>query len=167
LARRSARYNGVARRFVVLSGDFRTPLDPGFREPFDWVTGSPPYLTGSEGRRSLHPQRGPCRFEDRGGIDAYLHAAATYARPGAGVTWVHASRYTELSLAAADAHGLGEVRCRPVIFREGRESLISLFEARVGSPWSLLRERPLLVRDTAGEWSEEFRFVREEMGFPV
>ncbi|HSH71227.1 MAG TPA: methyltransferase [Deferrisomatales bacterium] len=165
LARRSARFNGVAARCTIHDGDLREfRLDGGCG--VDWVTGSPPYLTPAEGRRSDRPQRGPCRFEDRGGVEAYLQAASRLGRPGAGVSWVHADRYLDQNIAATIASGLGRVRHRSVLFREGRDSLIRLFEAKVGEPWSVAEDTPLVVRTASGEWSAEYREVRRDMGFP-
>ncbi len=167
LARRSLRYNGADRRAEIRWGDIR---DPGvFREGerFDLVTGSPPYLAPAEGRRSPLAQRGPCRFEDRGGVDAYLAAAAARLAGGGTVVWVHATRHLEASLAAARRAGLRSVGLRRVVFREGKPSLICLFRADPEGPAGVTEEPALVVRDRQGRWSGEFRGVRREMGFPV
>lgn len=167
LARRSLRYNGAAERAVVVEGDFRDPdlLEPALR--FHSITGSPPYLGACEGRRSDHPQRGPCRFEDRGGAEAYLGAAAVRLDVGGLFTWVHATRRAAEVLEAADGAGLRAVQWRNVVFREGHESLISVFSAGRGDRWSAHREEDLVVRRADGTWSEGYRGVRLAMGFPA
>ena len=167
LARRSIRYNGADRRAEVRHGDLRDPgvFRPG--ERFDLVTGSPPYLAPAEGRRSPLVQRGPCRFEDRGGVDAYLATAAARLAPGGTVVWVHATRYLETNLAAARRAGLRAVGLRRVVFREGRPSLICLFRADSEGPAGVAEEPALVVRDREGRWTGAFREVRREMGFPV
>lgn len=167
LARRSLRYNGVEDRAEVRRGDFRDPtvFRPG--ERFDLVTGSPPYLSAGEGRRSAAPQRGPCRFEDRGSAGDYLQVAGERLSEGGTAVWVHASRYREANLEAARAAGLARLRLRPVVFREGRESLITLFCARRGPPEPPLEEAPLVVRTAAGTRSSEYSLVRQELGFPA
>ncbi len=165
LARRSARYNGVDGRAEIRTGDLRAPgvLGPG--ERFDLVTASPPYLPRGTGRRSTLPQRGPCRFEDRGGTADYLGVAARHLAPGGTVTWVHATRYRHENVAAATVAGLGRVRCRPVVFREGKDSLVTLFRAEPGDG---VRDDPaLVVRGADGRWTDAFRAVREAMGFPA
>lgn len=167
LARRSARYNGAADRIAIHEGDLRTFAAPTGRASFDLVTGSPPYLLPSEGRRSLGPQRGPCRFEDRGGVRGYLAAAARHLRPEGLVAWVHAARYRDANLEAAREAGLGNLEWRPVVFREGRTPVIAVFRARRGG-WTQPGEGPpLFVRREDGEFSEEYRRVRDEMGFPA
>jgi tRNA1(Val) A37 N6-methylase TrmN6 len=166
LARRSLRYNGAAHRADVRCADFRSTGALAPSERFDLVTGSPPYLAANEGRRSDRPQRGPCRFEDRGDERGYLAAAAAHLAPRGVVAWVHATRYTKRNIEAAAATGLGLVRVRRVVFRKPRESLISLFTARLGHPGPVEEEPPLVIRRTDAEWSEEYREIRREMGFP-
>ncbi|NOY43935.1 MAG: methyltransferase [Deltaproteobacteria bacterium] len=168
LARRSVRYNGIEGRAEIRVGDFRDPgvFDAG--ERFDLVTGSPPYLAPGEGRRSSLPQRGPCRFEDRGGARDYLRAASARLEAEGIVVWVHATRYRHENVAAAVEAGLGRIAVRPVVFREGRKSLISLFWASQGAAPARVEEEPaLVVRGADGVWSDEYRRIRTEMGFPA
>ncbi len=167
LARRSVRYNGIGGRAEIRVGDFRDPgvFRPG--ERFDLVTGSPPYLVPGEGRRSSLPQRGPCRFEDRGGARDYLGTASARLAAGGIVAWVHATRYRDENVAAAVEAGLGRIVVRPVVFREGRESLISLFYASQNPARSVEDEPALVIRRADGGWSDEYRRVRAEMGFPA
>ncbi|WP_461393309.1 tRNA1(Val) (adenine(37)-N6)-methyltransferase [Deferrisoma sp.] len=167
LARRTARYNGVADRVEIRHRDFRGPDAFGAGERFDLVTGSPPYLEPGEGTRSSLPQRGPCRFEDRGGIEGYARVAAERLGEGGLFVWVHATRYRDGNLQAAEAAGLGRITLRPVVFRQGRESLISLFCASRSDRLVVEEERPLTVRAADGTWTEEYRAVRREMGFPA
>jgi len=167
LARRSLRYNGVDERAEIRHGDFRDPnvFRPG--ERFDLVTATPPYLAPGEGRRSPAPQKGPCRFEDRGGIREYLKVAATCLEPGGTAVWVHATRHRDRNVETARAAGFGEVAVRPVVFREGKPSLISLFRAVLDGRPCVVDEAALMVRGGDGNWSGAFRRVRLEMGFPA
>lgn len=167
LARRSLRYNGADGRAEVRSADLRSAEALAPDERFDLVTGSPPYLEHGEGRRSDRPQRGPCRFEDRGGVADYLAAASAHLAPGGVAAWVHATRYRAGNLAAAAAAGLGSIAVREVRFRQGRESLISLFTARAGGSSPLREEEPLVIREDDGRWSAAYRRTRAAMGFPA
>jgi tRNA1(Val) A37 N6-methylase TrmN6 len=167
LAARSLRYNGAQDRAEVHVGDLRLFNLPG--ASFDLATGSPPYFVGEEGRRSDLPQRGPCRFEDRGGARDYLAAAARHLAPGGRMAWVHLTRCTEENLAAARDAGFYSVSLRPVVFREGKPSLITLFLARREGEGTEPRlvEPPLVVRDAAGCHTREYRSIRQIMGFPT
>ncbi len=167
LARRSLRYNGADGRAEIRHGDFRDPdvFQPG--ERFDLVTATPPYLVPGEGRRSPVPQKGPCRFEDRGGIRDYLRVAAARLEPGGTAVWVHATRHRTQNVEAARAAGFGQITVRPVVFRKGKPSLISLFRAVLDGRLCVRDEAVLVVRDRDGKWSETFRRARQEMGFPA
>lgn len=165
LAARSLRFNGVSDRASVRWGDFRDGTLPE-GATFELVTGSPPYLTHGEGRRSPRPQRGPCRFEDRGGVRDYLEKAKRHLAAQGVAVWCHATRYAEANLAAAQEVGFGTVEWKSVIFREGKESVISLFRARPG-PGGARAEDPLIVRTADGALSPEYTRVRAELGFPA
>ena len=80
LARKSSIYNGISDRFEIRAGDLRMDAPRG--ADFDLVTGSPPYFDVTAGVVSDRPQRGPCRFEQRGGVEAYGAAAAGALAPG-------------------------------------------------------------------------------------
>lgn len=168
LAERTVRYNGIEGRAEIRPGDLRSPGVLGPDEQFDLVTASPPYLTPGEGRRSDEPQRGPCRFEERGGVEDYLRVAAGHLKPEGTIVWVHATRYAEANRRAAITVGIPWVESREVVFREGKPSLISLFrggllpaEGAQGAP------PPLVVRRLDGSWSREYREIRGQMGFPA
>lgn len=171
LARRSLEHNGASGRAQIRHGDLRDPRVLMTGELFDLVTGSPPYLVPSEGRRSASPQRASCRFEDRGGIRSYLEVAARHLAPGGDVVWCHATRYTDANRTAARNAGLSGFVRREVLFREGRESLISLFRAQKGGKWqwreSAADEPALVIRDRDGRWGAEYREIRRRMGFPA
>jgi hypothetical protein len=80
LAEKSVLWNGVADRVQIVAGDLRevAPRAPDF----DVVTGSPPYFDASAGVVSALPQRAPCRFELRGGVEGYVQAMAAALRLG-------------------------------------------------------------------------------------
>jgi tRNA1Val (adenine37-N6)-methyltransferase len=162
LARRSIAGNGVADRCSVALGDFRE-LRPA---PLaDLVTGTPPYFPRGTGVESGHPQRAACRFEHRGGIEAYCAAAAAALAP-AGVFAVCAPAVQLDRVApAAAAAGLAIIVRQDVVPRAGKPPLFSLF-AMQRAAGALQWEAPLVVRDSRGRRTEEFVHLRGEMGMP-
>ncbi len=82
LARKSARFNGLAERFEIREGDFREPGAVRDGELFDLITGSPPYFPPGTGVESGHPQKVACRFELRGSVADYCSTAAKHLAPG-------------------------------------------------------------------------------------
>ncbi len=166
LSRRSAAYNGIDGRIDLRLGDFRDPAVLPERAAFDVVTGSPPYFREDEGRVSDRPQRGPCRFELRSGVEDYVAAAARALAQG-GVFGLVMPTFAEARIdAAAAADGLAVVDRLHVAFKQGRPAALVLCALqRAGAP--VAASRPALVlRDTDGRRSEAFRAVRRAMGFP-
>lgn len=163
MARRSVAWNGADERCAIHDGDLRqaAALLAG-EAPFDLVTGTPPYFPPGTGTESGKIQCAPCRFEHRGGVEAYCAAAAALLAP-AGVFALCLPDEARVARAAA-AHGLVVVRQRAVIPRAGKPPLFSLFTlARTGEREVL---PPLVVRDERGNRTDDFIAVRAAMGMP-
>ncbi len=164
LARKSAEYNGISDRYDARLGDLRTDApDTG---DFDLVTGSPPYFDERAGVVSDRPQRGPCRFEQRGGVEDYCAAAAKAVAPGGRVVLVMATAGRERVFAGAEAAGLGVRRLRPIVFKAGRAPMIDLIALALG-PGPCATEGELVVRAADNHRTDEMRAVRLAMGFPA
>jgi tRNA1Val (adenine37-N6)-methyltransferase len=167
LARRSLRWNGIAGRAEIHAGDFRDPDVLGDAASFDLVTGTPPYFPIGAGPESARVQRGPCRFEHRGGIEAYAAAARPRLAPGAPFVGCVAWNQRERVEPAARNAGLVLVRWREVVPRQGKEPLLCLFAMRAAaSAERLVALAPLVVRDARGRRTEEFMAVRRALGMP-
>jgi tRNA1Val (adenine37-N6)-methyltransferase len=173
LAARSARWNGVEDRYTILAGDLRE-VAPTTAD-FDLVTGSPPYFDPAAGVVSDGPQKGPCRFELRGGVEDYCAAAARAVRPGGRVVLVMASAGRGRVVAGATAAGLVVESWCPVVFKAGREPMIDLFslslrpaaggaEGRAGLAGTA--DPPLVLRAADNERTPAFRAIRRVMGYP-
>lgn len=176
LARKSVAWNGLADRFRLYLGDLRDPSVLAAEEPFDLVTGSPPYFPEGTATPAVHRQAVPARIEVRGSVSDYAEAAARILRAGGVFAFVFPTLQRERALDALSAHGLVLLRSREVVFKEGEPSLISLFAASraadlppsftrpsIGKPWA---EPPLIIRDREGRVHPEYATVRLGFGFP-
>jgi tRNA1(Val) A37 N6-methylase TrmN6 len=165
LARRSIRYDGVAARCEVREGDLRDPaaLPGDFQAAL--VTGTPPYFPRGTGTESELPHARPCRFEVRGGVEAYLEAAARWLGPGAPAVLCSAALERARVDAAATAAGLHRRDRLEVIPREGKAPLVLVDTFTAASGPST--ERRLTVRDRALQWTPEFAAVRTAFGMPL
>jgi tRNA1Val (adenine37-N6)-methyltransferase len=164
LAVRSLAWNGISSRARIVLGDFRHTSIEG---TFELVTGTPPYFPVGTGPQSDNVQRAPCRFEHRGGIEAYCAAAAPLLADGAPFVaceaWIQRDR---VEPAAHDA-GLRLVRWRDIVPKAGKTPLLSVFAMRRKDQAEPLRvDPPLIVRDQLGRRSDEFRLIRAAMGMP-
>jgi tRNA1Val (adenine37-N6)-methyltransferase len=164
---RSIRFNGAGGRIDLRRGDLRdAKLVPESRA-FDLVTGSPPYFDEAAGVVSDRPQRGPCRFEQRGGVEGYAAAGARALAEHGVMAIVHTWAERERVERAAGEAGLDVVATRPVAFREGREPHLGLYElAHRGARARAPAPEALVIRDARDARSGEYSAAREWMGFP-
>lgn len=123
MARRSIAWNGVEARCAVVDGDLRAGALPA--EPrFELVTGTPPYFPEGTGTQSGKPHAAPCRFEHRGGVEAYLTAAAARLTPAGRFVICSAALTRERVGDAARALGLQHLARLTVVPREGKPALV-------------------------------------------
>ncbi len=166
LARRSLRYNGLTERVNVFEGDLRTFDFGGLAlRGFDLITGTPPYFIDGTGPVSTRPQRGPCRFEHRGGPADYILAAHQLLNPDGTLVLCCGPTQTEALAAAATTCGLQIENELSVIGRPGRPTRFFVFTLshKANHPKS---HETLVVRDEEGQWTPAFRVLRTAMGMP-
>ncbi len=162
MARRSLRWNEVVDRVEVRDGDLRQFSDD---EGFDLVTGTPPYFPIGTGVESTRPQCSPCRFEHRGGVEAYIDAMARVMKPGGRAVLCQGTvQAFRVAPAVADA-GLFIETQLDVIPREGKPVLINLYVLSC-TPNAAMKQQSLVVRSKSGQWTDDFRSVRRELGMP-
>lgn len=166
LARRTARYNGVSARVTYREGDLREGLYG--LAPFELITGSPPYWDPADGTLSDGPQKAPCRFELRGGVEAYCEAAERLLTPEGVFVVVFDGRQRARLERAARESGLAVQRYRDVVSKEGRAPLIAV--AALGRPGALpdacMDDGALVLRTRDGARTDAFRALRARMGMP-
>ena len=164
MGRRSIRYDGVEARCRILDGDLRDPSVLPADARFELVTGTPPYFPRGTGTESALPHAMPCRFESRGGVEDYLLSAARWlSGEGRAVVCSAALEAPRVGPAAAAA-GLHVLEHLAVVPREGKAPLV-MVDVFAHAP-SQRRDSTLTVRNASGQWTPEFRGVREAMGMP-
>jgi tRNA1(Val) A37 N6-methylase TrmN6 len=134
---------------------------------FDLVTGTSPYLRPGTATEPRGIQRGPCHFEQRGGVEEYCAAAARLVAPkGRFVTCAAAAQVERVVRAAAMA-GMVVERRRDVIPREGKGALFSVYCLRRASEVDEVSvDGPLIVRDANWRRTPACIAMRQAMGMP-
>lgn len=176
LAKKSVRYNGLEGRFRLLHGDLRNVSLFENEEPFDLVTGSPPYFPPGTATAATHDQAVPARIEVRGDVTGYAATASKILAPGGLFAFVFPTIQRERAVEGLREANLILIRSREIIFKEGEPSVISLFAAiraedlpvsftqpRPGKPFA---EPPLIIRDRNGHTHPEYAAIRLSFGFP-
>lgn len=136
--------------------------------PADLITGSPPYFPIGTGVPSPDPQRFACRFETRGGVEAYCESAARLLAPHGLFTLVFIAREAERVQAAAERSGL--VECARSLWKtreDHHEPFLSVHA--LCHPTSQYAQRDAFdfggaVRAKNGEYTESYQEVRRLMG---
>jgi tRNA1(Val) A37 N6-methylase TrmN6 len=154
--------NGLTERFKLMPGDLR---DSGLNRRFGLVTSSPPYYQENEGPVSPNADKAGVRFELHGSIEDYCRTAAAHLEPGGIFTTVYPFQYRLRVLHAARGCGLSLEREVRVIPREGKQPLLSLFVMSRGGAGGAEQEE-LVIRRADHLFTEAFRRVRQEVGFP-
>jgi tRNA1Val (adenine37-N6)-methyltransferase len=143
---------------TAIYGDLR---EVGLEGQFELITGSPPYIPEGKGIASSNSQRAHARIELRGDVFDYCRAAARVLSPDGAFCFCHAAIDPRPDRAITAA-GLTLVRRVDVFFRRGREPTIALFEARRSGARG--PDESVVVREDDGEWTEQYRSIRERMG---
>jgi tRNA1(Val) A37 N6-methylase TrmN6 len=107
----------LSARARAIFGDLRTETPKLEAGAFDLVTGTPPYLPLGTATPSPDGQRAAARIELRGGIEAYLAAAAHAVSPTGSVVVCADGRTPERTRDAARAAGLVVVGVLHVLAR--------------------------------------------------
>lgn len=145
----------------IESGDFRQ-LRPDL-ESFGLITGSPPYFPLGTGSLPADPQRRACRFEARGGIEAYCETAAAYLAPGARFYAVFQSTWDQRVLDAAAAANLHLTARLDAHMRSDRQApFLTVYELSK-APESCVQEN-FAIRDEKGEITAAYQQARSFMG---
>lgn len=166
LARRNVALNGLEGRVTVVHGDLREVTRAWPHEAAELVTGTPPYFPVGSALPSADAQRTAARLELRGGVEAYLSAAARVLAPGGRAVVCGDGRRPDRVLTGAAAAGLAPLRRVEVFGRAGvAHPLLSVWTlgwASEGTP--ALEVEPLVVRDAAGVQTDAARRMRQFFG---
>ncbi|MGB5374693.1 MAG: methyltransferase domain-containing protein [Polyangiales bacterium] len=146
----------------VRHADFRE-IDFG-GEPYDLITGSPPYFPLDAGVLPEDPQRRACRFEQRGGVEVYVEAAARALGERARLYVVFQTRWSERVSTAAAEHDLHlSGRADFSTRADRREPFLTVFELS-RQPAEVAHRVHCSVRDADGRISSEYQRIRQELG---
>jgi len=153
--------NGVGARVHPHHGDLRELALP---ETFPLVTGSPPYFDPSAGVVPADSQKAHARFELRGDVRDYAHAARRHLEPAGVFVFCFPWQQRARVVPALEAAGFALVRSRDVVPRAGLEPLFSVYAARLGThPHEV--EPPFVVRDAAGTPTPMYLAMRRRFGW--
>ena len=146
----------------VRHSDFRD-FDFG-GERYDLITGSPPYFPLDAGVLPDDPQKRACRFEERGGVEAYLETATRAMGEQSRFYLVFQTRWTERVTESAARHDLYLSGQADFSTRADKpDPFLTVFEFSRQPVVAPQRFR-CAVRDTDGAITPEYERARRELG---
>jgi len=128
LLQRNVARSGYAPRVHIQHGDLRdAELLAGFGGTFELISGTPPYFPPDAALDAEDEQRAYARIEYRGGVEAYIGAAAPLLSPSGALVLCGDARVGERTTLASRAAGLSlHARC-DVVARAGSLPLFSVW----------------------------------------
>ena len=163
LAQRTVLLNGLEDRVTLFHNDLRDNgwFDEG--QLWDVITGSPPYFPLGTAVVSPHPQRAGARMELCGHVGDYVKRAAQLLSEEGIFSLCHVAGDPRALDSIRDS-GLVCLSKLDVVFREGKAPTITLYAcARKGGA---REDGVFTIRDSSGEFTEEYLAMRREMGMP-
>ncbi len=166
---------GPLGRVTIARGDFREPecmaaVSRALPKGVDLVTGTPPYQPPGSGTVSPDPQRAHARVELRGGVEAYLQAAARVLAPSGALVVCADARTPERVERAAEGCALAPVARLDVVPAAGKGALFSvwtLLPAAATASMTFVRAPDFVARDAAGRRSAQALALRRFFDLPV
>lgn len=159
LAERNMEINALGQRSRIVLGDIRRHRELFRAGSFDLVAANPPYFPVGSGAPSPDPERRAARGESACTLEELCAAAAFLCRTGGGVFLVHRpERLSELFCAMTDA-GIEPKRLRLVCNTAEAAPSLVLAEGRRGGRPGLRIEPPLILKDPAGQESDEVKRI--------
>lgn len=165
LLTRNVARSGYGQRIVVRHGDLRDrELLASFGGAFDLISGTPPYFPPEAALDAEDEQRAYARIEYRGGVEAYIAAAAPLLAHDGALVVCGDARALQRTTSACEHEGLAlHSRC-DVIARAGSLPLFSIWTARK-VPVASCHVTTLTLRGPDGEPTRDAALLREFSGF--
>lgn len=168
LLERNVARSGFAARIWIHHGDFRgASSELAARGPFDLVTGTPPYWPIERCVAAADAQREFARVERRGGVEAYIEAAAPVLAERGTLVLCGDARSDARVHAAATAARLTVVETHDVIPKAGKRALFSVWALRHGADAITSSKRTFTLRTERGGTTPDADALRVFSGFPA
>ena len=162
--------NQLSTRVTLVHGDLRERVgEPPLVGPFDLITGTPPYVPPGKATPSTDAQRAYARQEYRGGVEAYLSAAATALAPNGRLVVCADARFPERVSEYAASVGLRLLRILEAIPRADKKApLFSVFtlKPRHAADDETVEVSRFVARDAEGARSHAYLDLRAYFGLP-
>lgn len=162
MALRSVRYNGLEDKIDIIQGDIKEASSLFKKSSFDVVTSNPPYMNDNHGIKNPDMPKAIARHEILCTLEDVVREATLLLRPGGRFYMIHRPhRLTEL-IVTLKSHKLEPKRIQFVHPYVNKEANMVLIESVRGGRSMIKVEKPLIVYEEAGKYTEE---IHKTYGF--
>ena len=167
LIRRSVEENGLADRITPVQADLcdlerLTELVPG--EKMDMVTVNPPYYRENSGKERLSEAQRLARHEIACDLEQVVAAAAALLKYGGVLKMCHLPERLAEVFYRMKLRKIEPKRLTLVYNKAGEKPWLALIEGKKGGRTGLVIEKPLVMRQENGEYTEELLKIYETAG---
>lgn len=159
MARRSVVYNGLEKDIEIRTGDIREAAAIFGRASFSVVTCNPPYMTGSHGLVNPHLPKAIARHEVLCTLEDVISQAAQVLEPRGRFYMVHRPFRLAEIMGLMMKYQLEPKRMRLVYPYVDKEPNMVLIEGLLGGNPRITVEKPLIVYERAGVYTDEIREI--------
>ncbi len=155
LARRSVSLNHLEDRIRIVQGDIKDASNLFGASSFDVIVTNPPYLADGKGPAGDNDEKAAARHETRCDLADVLRAGEELLPRGGHFFMVHRSWRLSEIIARMSEYGIEPKRIRLVYPFADREANLVLIEGVRGGKPGLTVEKPLIVYEKPGKYTEE------------
>lgn len=159
MAKRSVLMNGQQDKIDIVEGDIKEASDIFGRSVFDVVVSNPPYMTENHGLVNPKEERAIARHEILCTLEDVIREGSRVLKPNGRFYIVHRPfRLTDI-IQTFVKYSLEPKRLRMVHPYAGKEPVMVLIGAVKGGRRRLSVEKPVIIYDENGRYTEEIRTV--------
>lgn len=162
MAARSVQYNHLEDQVKIVEGDIRKITEYFPRSSFDVVTGNPPYMAGTHGLKNPSEALAIARHEVCVTLEEFTAAAAMMLGDKGRFYMVHRPNRLAEIMRALSRYQLEPKRMRLVYPYVDREPNLVLIEAVRGGKAFMTVEKPLIVYEAPGVYTQEVKALYTE-----
>lgn len=161
MARRSVEYNGIGNAVEIVQGDIKEACTLFQKAGFDVVTSNPPYMTEHHGLTNPESHKAIARHELLCTLEDVVKAASGLLKVGGRFYMVHRPQRLDEIFGVIKANGMEPKRMRLVYPFMDKEANMVLIESVKGAKPMLKVEKPLIIYQEPGVYTQEVKDLYE------
>lgn len=155
MARRSVALNHLEEKIHIVTGDIKEAGSLFGAASFDVVTCNPPYMIDRHGLKNPEAPKAIARHEILCSLEDVIRETAKLLRPGGNFYMVHRPFRLPEIFQTLTAYKLEPKRMQMVYPYVDKEPTMVLIEAKRGANANLKVEKPLIIYQSAGKYTQE------------